>query len=145
MPNPLHHIVEPIYYFIFVMIGKVQQVVLFIYSHKQVCLQAATQPCSCFLFIPNLTLSMHSPNLKVTHNTCSLHLATHFQNETSHMGMFYMVTRLVRRHLLFGLQLHGFEPCKRHLRKMDIGMAPCIEGAPISPKQDVSGRPAHES
>ena len=27
----------------------------------------------------------------VTHNTCSLHLATHFQNQTSHMGMFYMV------------------------------------------------------
>ena len=30
-------------------------------------------------------------NLKVNHNTCSLHLATHFQNQTSHMGMFYMV------------------------------------------------------
>ena len=28
---------------------------------------------------------------KVTHNTCSLHLATHFENQTSHMGMFYMV------------------------------------------------------
>ena len=25
-------------------------------------------------------------------NTCSLHLATHFQNQTSHMGMFYMVS-----------------------------------------------------
>ena len=31
--------------------------------------------------------------VKVTHNTCSLHLATHFQNQTSHMGMFYMVYR----------------------------------------------------
>ena len=31
-----------------------------------------------------------------------------------------------------GVQLHGFE----HLRtKMDAGMAPCTEGAPISPKQ----------
>ena len=29
--------------------------------------------------------------------------------------------------------------------KMDIGMAPCTEGAPISPKQDVSGRPALDS
>ena len=29
--------------------------------------------------------------IKVTHNTCSLHLVTHFQNQTSHMGMFYMV------------------------------------------------------
>ena len=32
-----------------------------------------------------------SHSVKVTHNTCSLHLATHFQNQTSHMGMFYMV------------------------------------------------------
>ena len=29
--------------------------------------------------------------IKVTHNTCSLHLTTHFQNQTSHMGIFYMV------------------------------------------------------
>ena len=29
--------------------------------------------------------------------------------------------------------------------KMDIGMTPCTEGAPISPKQDVSGRPEHDS
>ena len=29
--------------------------------------------------------------LKVNHNACSLHLATHFQNQTSHMGMLYMV------------------------------------------------------
>ena len=29
--------------------------------------------------------------IKVTHNTCSLHLATHFQNQSSHMGMFYIV------------------------------------------------------
>ena len=29
--------------------------------------------------------------------------------------------------------------------KMDIGMAPCIEGAPMIQKQDVSGRPAHDS
>ena len=27
-------------------------------------------------------------------------------------------------YLLFGLQLHGFEPCKRHPRKMDVGMTP---------------------
>ena len=29
--------------------------------------------------------------------------------------------------------------------KMDVGMTPCTEGAPTSPKQDVSGRPAHDS
>ena len=29
--------------------------------------------------------------VKVTHNACSLHLATHFQTQTFHMGMFYMV------------------------------------------------------
>ena len=27
----------------------------------------------------------------VNHNACSLHLATHFQTQTSHMGMFFMV------------------------------------------------------
>ena len=30
-------------------------------------------------------------SLKVNHNACSLHLATHFQTQTSHMDMFYMV------------------------------------------------------
>ena len=34
---------------------------------------------------------MRGSLIKVTHNTCSLHLASHFQNQTSHMGMFYMV------------------------------------------------------
>ena len=29
--------------------------------------------------------------------------------------------------------------------KMDIGMAPCTEGAPMIPILDVSGRPAHDS
>ena len=33
----------------------------------------------------------HNGLLKVNHNACSLHLATHFQTQTSHMGMFYMV------------------------------------------------------
>ena len=28
---------------------------------------------------------------------------------------------------------------------MDVGKTPCTEGAPISPKQDVSARPAHDS
>ena len=30
-------------------------------------------------------------SIKVNHNACSLHLATHFQTQISHMGMFYMV------------------------------------------------------
>ena len=29
--------------------------------------------------------------IKVNHNACSLHLATHVQTKTSHIGMFYMV------------------------------------------------------
>ena len=29
--------------------------------------------------------------------------------------------------------------------KIDIGKAPCTEGAPMIQKQDVSGRPAHDS
>ena len=29
--------------------------------------------------------------------------------------------------------------------KMDLGKTPCTEVAPTSPKQDVSGRPAHDS
>ena len=33
-------------------------------------------------------------------------------------------TWLGRWHLLFGLPLHGFEPCKQHLRKMDLGVTP---------------------
>ena len=53
-------------------------------------------------------------------------------------------TRLGRWHLLFGLQLHGFEPCKQHQRKLDVGMTPCTEGAPMV-HQDLSGRPADQS
>ena len=53
-------------------------------------------------------------------------------------------TWLGRWHLLFGLQLHGFEPCKGHKQKMDIGVTPHRRW-PNDPEQDVSGRPAHDS
>ena len=49
---------------------------------------------SAYIFLEPSTINILSHNdklLKVIHNTCSLHLATHFQNQTSHMGMFYMV------------------------------------------------------
>ena len=35
--------------------------------------------------------------------------------------------------------------CSSHCSSLDIGKAPCTEGAPMIPKQDVSGRPADDS
>ena len=45
-------------------------------------IHTAKQPCE---------MEVVNIKIKVTHNTCSLHLAKHFQNQTSHMDMFYMV------------------------------------------------------
>ena len=43
----------------------------------------------CQLF--DFALNQLENSLKETHNTCSLHLVSNFQNQTSHLGMLYMV------------------------------------------------------
>ena len=47
---------------------------------------------SCMYMLGSLVFGSYTDYIfKVNHNACSLHLATHFQTQTSHMGMFYMV------------------------------------------------------
>ena len=67
----------------------------------RICMHVCVYVCMCecvsvyvyacihtLCYMINIVTIFH---FKVTHNTCTLHLATHFQNQTSHMGMFYMV------------------------------------------------------
>ena len=50
----------------------------------------------------------------------------------------------LRRWHLFALTLQGFESWKRQQENGRWG-DPSTEGGPMIPKQDVSGRPAHDS